>query len=118
MYSFVKTLGISILILLLTSYIGILLFKDVLFVSIIALVVTYFCNGLIAAKTNKIYPYFAAYMSAIVLIVINYIFSFIFLDLNVFINSEVVFSSLVTGTFVSLLGAQLTTFLRRRSEHV
>ncbi|MBD8071140.1 hypothetical protein [Bacillus sp. PS06] len=118
MYSFLKTLGISILILIVTSFVGILLLGDVLLVSMVVLLITYFCNGIIAAKTNNTYPYFAAYMSAIVLILINFIFSIVLLDINVFINADIVFSALLTGTLVSLVGAQLQLYLRRRSEHV
>ncbi len=119
MYAFFKTLGISILIMCISSFIGILLMKDVLVISIFVLSVTYFFNGFFSAKTNNIYPYFAAYMSALVLIFINYLFSYLLLDLNVFINSEIIFSSLLTGTVVSLLGAQVQIFLRkRRLEHV
>jgi hypothetical protein len=116
LFAGIKTLGISILVMLLTSFLGILLIRDVLLLSIFSLLITYFLNGFIAAKLYQKYPYFLAYMTALILLVINQVFSQFIIGLDVFLNPDSIFYSLLVGTSVSLLGAFVKISIERRRE--
>lgn len=115
MNAFIKTLGISILLMVVTGFIGVMLIQDIFYLSIVSLIITYFLNGYIASATNTIYPYFNAYMTALALVIINLAFSYLVLGLNILINPDVVFYSLLTGTSVSLAGAYAKILIKNRS---
>lgn len=115
MNAFIKTLGISILLMMVTGFIGVVVIQDIFYLSLVSLVITYFFNGFIASATNTVYPYFNAYMTAMVLIIINLVFSYLVLGLNILMNPDIVFYSLLIGTSVSLAGAYAKIFMKNRS---
>lgn len=118
MFAFFKTLGLSTLFLIITSFISVLLISDALLLSIVTMIITYFFNGFIAASQSN-FPYFLAYMTAQVLIVMNFLFMFFIMDTNVFLNQNIVLYSLLTASSLSLVGAFVKlTILGRRIENV
>lgn len=114
MFAFFKTLGISILILTIISFVGVFLIADVLTLSIITMIITYIPNGFIAATTNSKFPYFFAYMTAVTLTLLNFIFLVFIMDFNVFLNNDIIFYSLFTSSILSLVGACIKTNIYRR----
>ncbi|MBM4763250.1 hypothetical protein [Bacillus sp. B15-48] len=114
----IKTLGISILVMLVTSLLGILLIQDVLMLSIVSFLFTYSLNGYIAAMLYHKYPYFLAYMTSFFLIIMNLLFAQFVVGLDVFLNPNIIFYSLLVGTLTSLLGAYVNIlFKKRRAAH-
>lgn len=114
MNSFFKTIGISLLIMLISSFVGILLIKDVVFLSVASSVVTYVINGYVASQTNQRFPYYNAYMTALFLTVVNVLFYGIVIGLNVLLNVNVVFYSILVAASLSLLGAYVRQFVANR----
>lgn len=98
-----------------TGFLGVLLIRDIFYLSTVSLLITYFINGYAAAATNAVYPYFNAYMTALALVLLNLIFSFYILGLNILLNPDVVFYSLLIGTSVSLAGAYANILMKNRS---
>lgn len=118
MFAFFKTLGLSTLILIITSFISVLVITDALILSIVTVIITYFLHGFIAASYSK-FPYFFSYMTALILIVINFLFMALIMDINVLLNQNIVFYSLVTASSLSLVGAFVkVNILGRRIENV
>ncbi|UII56310.1 hypothetical protein LS684_02130 [Cytobacillus spongiae] len=105
MRAMLTTLGISILTMLLVSFIGLIFIEDVLILSIIIFMVTYTMNGIISAIVSKEYPIFLSYMTSLVLVVINLFFSLFVIGMNMFVNPDIVFYSLLSGASISIIGA-------------
>jgi hypothetical protein len=116
LFAGIKTLGISILVMLVTSFVAILVIRQVLLLSIFSLLFTYLINGYVSALMHEKYPYFLAYMTSVILIVINLLFTQNLIGMDVFLNPDIIFYSLLIGTLTSLLGAYAKTLLERRRE--
>ncbi len=114
MFAGAKTLGISLIVMVIVSLIGVLTLGDIFFLSTVSLAITYTLNGFLAASFERTTPYFHAYMTAWVLVIINLLFSWIVLGINLFFNADVIFNSLITGTLLSILGAFIKQFIDRR----
>jgi hypothetical protein len=114
MFAGAKTLGISLIVMVIISFIGVLTIGDVFFLSTISLAITYTLNGYLSATFEQNTPYFVAYMTSWVLVTINLLFSWIALGINLFFNADVVFNSFLTGTLLYILGACIKRFIDKR----
>ena len=113
---FLKILGVGLLVLVTTTFLGVLLSSNSFLTSSLILVVTYSIIGYLSAK--KPYPYSFAYKLAFTLVCINIFSSQFFLGVNVLENSRILFFAMIIGIGFSFIGVFIGIKRSMRKEKI
>ncbi|UOQ83626.1 hypothetical protein [Gracilibacillus salinarum] len=112
---FIQTIGVSLLIIIAYTFIiGFFNVLSVEWVIFTTFIVSYGSVGILAPLWNKQTPYSAAFLSAIVMSVINIMFSMIVLQIPVLIEPNTINENLFSSTVFSLVTAFLFLQINKR----
>lgn len=112
---FVKTIGVALIITIVFSFlVGLFNLLSVEWLIFSTFLVSYGSIGILAPLWNKHAPYFATYLSAIVLSVMNILFSIIVLRIPVYFAPDVINENLLSGALLSLFIAYLFIQINNR----
>lgn len=116
---FIQTIGVSLIIVLVFSFIiGFFNLFPVEWVVFSTFIVSYGSVGVLAPMWNKRTPYFAAFLSAVVLTVLNLLFSVMVLRIPILFEPNVVNENLLSSVVFALIVAFLFLKINQRIERV
>ncbi|MGM8214851.1 hypothetical protein ACLIA0_04665 [Bacillaceae bacterium W0354] len=114
---FIEAVGISLLITIVFSFlIGFFEFQSVEGLIIINFLVSYVGIGILAPLLNRKTPYTAAFLGAIVVTLINLLFSVYVHKLPVFEFPELINNNLASSVLVTMITALVVVSILKRSE--
>ncbi|HLR07658.1 MAG TPA: hypothetical protein VK136_00120 [Bacillota bacterium] len=114
---FIQTIGVSLIITMVYSFIiGFFNLMSVEWSIFTTFIVSYGSVGVFAPLWNRQTPYFAAFLSAVVLTVLNLLFSIIVLRIQVLAKPDIVNENLFSSTTFTMLIAFLFMQINKRIE--
>ncbi|MFB4169305.1 hypothetical protein [Virgibacillus sp. JSM 102003] len=114
---FIQTIGVTLIITLVYGFIiGFFNLMSVEWVVFSTFIVSYGSVGVLAPLWNKQTPYFAAFLSANVLTVLNLLFSVTVLRMQVLVDPNTVNENLLSSTVFAMLIAFLFMQINNRIE--
>lgn len=114
---FLQILGISILITVITSIaMGLGRIENYLLFLIIQWLITYGSLGVLSAIWMSKTPYFSAYLGAVVISLLNILFSYFVFNIMVFVDPNGIYRSLSWAVILALTASFITKFLVSRTK--
>src|SRR5699024_4320729 len=114
---FIQTIGVSLIITMVYSFIiGFFNLMSVEWSIFTTFIVSYGCVGVFVSFWYRQTPYFAAFLSAVVLTVLNLLFSIIVLRIQVLAKPYIVNENLFSSTTFTMLIAFLFMQINKRIE--
>ena len=98
---YVQVLGIVILAMVTTSFFLVLIIPDFLLHTIVVFLLTYCLLGYLMRAVR--FPYFAAYMMACTLVIINALFSQLLIGIPLLFEPDITFFSFLTASIIALI---------------
>lgn len=116
---FIQTIGVSLIIVLVYSFIiGFFNLFPVEWVVFSTFIVSYGSVGVLAPLWNRQTPYFAAFLSAVVLTVLNLLFSVLVLRIPVLFEPNIVNENLLSSVVFAMIIAFFSMKINQRIERV
>lgn len=114
---FLQVLGISILITVIVSVIlGFTKMENYLLFVTIQWVMTYGSIGILSAWWMNNTPYFSAYLGAVIMALLNMLFSYFIFNIMIFVDPEGVNRSLSWAVIIALTTSFITHYLIKRTK--
>ena len=112
---FIQAVGISLLITILTSIIlGVVNIQSYPLFIAIQMLATYGSMGYLGAKWNPKTPYFAAYLGAVILSILNFLFAYFIMNVLVFFDPIGINRSMSLAIVLTMLVAVITVFISNK----